>query len=120
MYCIDLFAGAGGLSLGLQRAGFNTAFAVDCEQDACETYKALLPKVDLKHSPIEDICFRQFDGVDLVAGGLGQPFSSGGKALGGPRAFVRPGAPVNRRCLTSAMLCWNSFEALSKLRLGHS
>lgn len=85
MHCIDLFAGAGGLSLGLQRAGFNTEFAVDCKQDACETYKALLPKVDLKHSPIEDICFRQFDGVDLVAGGLGQPFSSGGKALGASR-----------------------------------
>jgi DNA (cytosine-5)-methyltransferase 1 len=85
VYCIDLFAGAGGLSLGLQRAGFNTEFAVDCEQDACETYKALLPKVDLKHSPVEDICFRQFDGVDLVAGGLGQPFSSRGKALGASR-----------------------------------
>jgi DNA (cytosine-5)-methyltransferase 1 len=85
MYCIDLFAGAGGLSLGLQRAGFNIEFAVDCEQDACETYKALFPKVDLKHSPIEDICFRQFDGVDLVAGGLGQPFSSSGKALGASR-----------------------------------
>lgn len=36
---IDLFAGCGGLSLGLKRAGFQTLFAVEAHDDAFETYK---------------------------------------------------------------------------------
>lgn len=36
---IDLFAGAGGLSLGLQQAGFDVAFALDNDPDAVRTYR---------------------------------------------------------------------------------
>lgn len=35
---IDLFCGAGGLSLGFERAGFEVAFAIDTWTDAVQTY----------------------------------------------------------------------------------
>jgi DNA (cytosine-5)-methyltransferase 1 len=36
---VDMFAGAGGLSLGLQMAGFRPVFAFDSDPYACETYR---------------------------------------------------------------------------------
>ncbi|MGH9533847.1 MAG: DNA cytosine methyltransferase [Terriglobales bacterium] len=36
---IDLFCGAGGLSLGLRQAGFHVAAAVDCDPLACNAYR---------------------------------------------------------------------------------
>ena len=40
--CIDLFAGCGGLSLGLGAAGFSVLFAVEGHADPFETYRANL------------------------------------------------------------------------------
>ena len=39
---IDLFAGCGGLSLGLSNAGFSPQFAVEAHDDAFETYSSNL------------------------------------------------------------------------------
>lgn len=48
--CIDLFAGCGGLSLGLNEAGFSTMFAVEAHADAFETYRVnLLDRVEGRH-----------------------------------------------------------------------
>ncbi|WNY28841.1 hypothetical protein MmiEs2_10490 [Methanimicrococcus stummii] len=41
---IDLFAGAGGLSLGAARAGFDVAYAVDFDKRALETHEKNFPK----------------------------------------------------------------------------
>jgi len=35
---IDLFAGCGGLSLGLEQAGFNTVYVNELNNDALSTY----------------------------------------------------------------------------------
>jgi DNA (cytosine-5)-methyltransferase 1 len=44
---IDLFCGAGGLSLGLKQAGFRILAGVDNDKDSCETYRANHPEVNL-------------------------------------------------------------------------
>ena len=81
--CIDLFSGAGGLSLGLVRAGFVVRAAVECDADACETYTVAHPQTDLRDTDVRRSSFRKYEGIDLVAGGPPcQPFSSGGKRLG--------------------------------------
>ena len=40
---IDLFSGAGGMSLGFDQAGFNNVFSIDIEPRFCETYKFNFP-----------------------------------------------------------------------------
>ena len=40
--CIDLFAGCGGLSLGLHAAGFDCIFAIEAHEDAFDTYRTNL------------------------------------------------------------------------------
>lgn len=76
---IDLFCGAGGLSLGLEAAGFESQFAVDTDADATETYRSLFPAATLHRGDIRSVDFRKWRGVDLIAGGPPcQPFSIGG------------------------------------------
>ena len=40
---IDLFSGAGGLSLGFEQAGFQQLLSVEMEPDYCQTYRANFP-----------------------------------------------------------------------------
>ena len=35
---IDLFSGAGGMSLGFDREGFKNVFSVEIDKNACKTY----------------------------------------------------------------------------------
>lgn len=64
---MDLFCGAGGLSLGLERAGFRTALAVDKWRPAQETYAVNFPGTPFLHADLH-----QLQGIDLLAaGGLG-------------------------------------------------
>ena len=52
---IDLFCGAGGMSLGFNQAGFQTIFANDIEPSAIETYRYNHPEVHPKDIVLGDI-----------------------------------------------------------------
>jgi DNA (cytosine-5)-methyltransferase 1 len=80
---VDLFCGAGGLSLGLEAAGFETVLAVEYDANACATYGGAMPHVQLHSGDVREVDFRRWHGVDLIAGGPPcQPFSIGGQRKG--------------------------------------
>ena len=55
---IDLFAGAGGLSLGLEAAGFTPAAAVEWCPDASATYRAHHPAATVIQGDITALDFK--------------------------------------------------------------
>lgn len=84
MRAIDLFAGAGGLSMGLAKAGFSVDLAVEADRAATEVYKRLHPSAEIWQEQVDPARLRGLRGsVDLLAAGPPcQPFSSAGKRLG--------------------------------------
>lgn len=80
---IDLFAGAGGLSLGLRQAGWRVEAAIEYDKAAISTHALNFPGVEHHCLDVRDLDFRRYRGIDLVAGGPPcQPFSVSGKQLG--------------------------------------
>jgi DNA (cytosine-5)-methyltransferase 1 len=76
---IDLFCGAGGLSLGLREAGFSPTHAVDCWAPAVETYRKNLGD-HVSSESIDDST--AFPDADVIAGGPPcQGFSSAGRRV---------------------------------------
>ena len=71
---VDLFAGGGGLTVGLKQAGFQVKAAVELEAHACATYKANHPEVRLLERDITGVSGKEIlevagpGGVDLLAG----------------------------------------------------
>lgn len=81
---LDLFAGAGGLSIGLEAAGFTIVAGADIDPDACDTYAKAHPAAEVLRLDVARVSFRPWrDAVDCVVGGPPcQPWSTGGKRLG--------------------------------------
>ena len=70
---IDVFSGAGGLTLGLKRAGFRVAAAVEIEDHAFATYKTNHPEVHAIKQDVRTVKGRHLRAlvggeVDLLAG----------------------------------------------------
>lgn len=91
MRSVELFTGAGGLALGIARAGFEHLAVVERDRSACMTLREnQTRRVEGMGSwPVFPFDVREFDysvvpeGVDLLAGGVPcQPFSIGGKHRG--------------------------------------
>lgn len=99
MKTIDLFSGAGGLSLGLKRAGFQVAACVELNRDAMDTYSNHDTRATHLNEDVRSIDFNRYRGVvDLVSGGPPcQPFSVGG--LRKAHADSRDMIPEFVRCL---------------------
>ncbi|MEA3339944.1 MAG: DNA cytosine methyltransferase, partial [Chloroflexota bacterium] len=73
---IDLFCGAGGLSLGFQRSGFRCACAIDSDRAAVETYKLNFQDHILRDKITEKT---RLVSADVIIGGPPcQGFSSAG------------------------------------------
>ncbi|MGC8640060.1 MAG: DNA cytosine methyltransferase [Isosphaeraceae bacterium] len=77
---IDLFAGAGGLSLGMRAAGITTACAIEIDARRAETLAAHGTSAEIIASDIRQVDLSPYRGkVEIVFGGPPcQPFSSGG------------------------------------------
>ena len=91
MRSVELFAGAGGLAIGMSNAGFHHAAVLEWDGDACETFRE--NQRHHAHSvegwPLHECDVRSFDYGDIagdvmvVSGGPPcQPFSLGGKHRG--------------------------------------
>ncbi len=82
---IDLFAGAGGISKGFELEEFENVFAIDCDEDSCNTYRQNFPAHVILEKNIEklskDEILELADGkeIDVVVGGTPcQGFSMAG------------------------------------------
>lgn len=80
---LELCAGGGGQSLGLEQAGVGHAAAVELDEAACATLKLNRPAWRVIQDDVRSIDGRHYSGVDIVSGGVPcPPFSIAGKQLG--------------------------------------
>ena len=83
--CVELCAGAGGQSLGLEQAGFEHLMLVDNDESCCATLRYNRPEWNVVSGDLltMDPMLKISRPVDLLAGGLPcPPFSVAGKKLG--------------------------------------
>lgn len=91
MKCIELFAGAGGLALGIEKAGFETIGLIEFNKPAADTLKKNRPEWNVICDDIANISCLDLEEyfsikkgeLDLLSGGAPcQAFSYAGKRLG--------------------------------------
>lgn len=76
-YTIELFAGAGGLALGVEKAGFETLGLIESDKDAADTLKRNRPNWNVIHDDIANISCLDLEKyfhikkgeLDLLSGG---------------------------------------------------
>lgn len=87
---VSLFSGGGGLDLGFEAAGFETAICVDHDTIACDTLRANRPAWLVECRDIRTFDATRFAGADVVIGGPPcQGFSTAGKGdPNDPRNFL--------------------------------
>lgn len=88
MKCVELYAGAGGLALGVHLAGFEPVAVVEWDKWACDTIREngacgypLVSGWNVHEGDVRAVDWSSVgEGIDLLAGGPPcQPFSMGGK-----------------------------------------
>lgn len=80
----ELFAGGGGLALGMEKAGFHHLLLNEFDHSACETLRKNRPEWNVIEGDVHDIDFTPYcDKIDFLSGGFPcQAFSYAGKRLG--------------------------------------
>ena len=81
---IELFAGAGGLAVGLEKAGLKCVALNEIDKYACKTLRTNRPGWNVLEGDIKQFDFSEYhNSIDVVTGGFPcQAFSYAGKKLG--------------------------------------
>lgn len=81
---VELFAGAGGLAIGMEKAGFETVLLNELDKHACQTLRNNRPQWNVIQGDISQIDFKPYYGqIDIVTGGFPcQAFSYAGHKRG--------------------------------------
>lgn len=81
---LELFAGAGGLAIGLEKAGIKCVALNEIDKWACQTLRENRPNWNVLEGDIKSFDFGKYkDKVEIVTGGFPcQAFSYAGKRLG--------------------------------------
>lgn len=81
---LELFAGAGGLAVGMEKAGIKCVALNEIDKWACETLRENRPNWNVLEGDIKSFDFTEYNNqVDIVTGGFPcQAFSYAGKKLG--------------------------------------
>lgn len=81
---IELFAGCGGLALGMEKAGFKHVLLNEFDKSACATLRKNRPDWNVVEDDIHNISFKEYKGkVDFLSGGFPcQAFSYAGNKGG--------------------------------------
>ncbi len=81
---LELFAGAGGLALGMEKSGLECVALNEIDKYACQTLRENRPYWNVLEGDVRNFDFSEYrDKVDVVTGGFPcQAFSYAGKRLG--------------------------------------
>lgn len=81
---IELFAGAGGLAIGLENAGFQSVLLNEIDKNSCATLRKNRPQWNVVEGDIAKVDFTQYKNtIDIISGGFPcQAFSYAGKRMG--------------------------------------
>ncbi len=80
---IELFAGAGGLAIGLEKSGFNAIALNEIDKNACATLRKNRPDWNVIEGDISNVDFTVYKDIDFLSGGFPcQAFSYAGNKLG--------------------------------------
>lgn len=80
---LELCAGGGGQTIGLEQAGFECVAAMEIDSHACATLRLNRPEMKVIEADIREIRGKEFSGVDMVSAGVPcPPFSIAGNQLG--------------------------------------
>lgn len=117
MKTLEVCAGAGGMALGLEAAGWKHSTLLDNDEWACATLRHNRPEWNVIQADIATLDGRAFDGIDLFAGGLPcPPFSQAGKQLGpeDERDLFPEGLRLISECRPKAVMIENVYGFMFK------
>lgn len=81
---VELFAGCGGLALGMEKAGFESVLLNEIDPHACKTLRKNRPEWNVVEGDVSKVDFTEYKNqIDILSGGFPcQAFSYAGKKLG--------------------------------------
>lgn len=124
LHVVELCAGAGGMSLGLEEAGYYPLALYEFDKHAAATLRLNRPLWNVVEGDIRQVDFTAYRsaGVDLLVGGLPcQPYSIDGNGLGkdDPRDLLLEGARAVREILPRAFVFENVTGLLNARHADH-